>query len=170
MILKDIPKGGSVFVDANIFISEILEERETVDECLDFLERIKNNEIKGFTSIIVLNEIFHRIAIAEAHISFDIPLQRTITFLKENPKSFRSLDKPWKAIENIANIPNLIILYVNFDLFSRGLEFSKKYGILSNDALHLAVMNGNNLVNLASNDSDFERVDWINLCKPSKKK
>jgi predicted nucleic acid-binding protein len=166
MKLKDLPNGDRIFVDANIFLSEIFEEEETVDECADFLERIKNHGVEGFTSIIVINEVFHRTAVAEAKKVFNIPLQKIATFLKKNPESFKSLKKPWEAVENINRISNLAILKVDLDSFLRGIGFSKKYGLLSNDAIHLAVMEQNGIKNLASNDSDFERIDWITLYKP----
>jgi len=110
-------------------------------------------EFSRFTSVIVLNEVFHKTAIADAKKSFNIPLKNIVTFLKRNPEKFKSLNQPWVALENIVRIPNLIILEVDFNI----------YGLLSNDALHLAVMKENNLVNLASNDLDFGRVEWINL-------
>ncbi|MBC8521163.1 MAG: hypothetical protein H8D26_04125 [Methanomicrobia archaeon] len=70
----------------------------------------------------------------------------------------------------LSDIPHGDSVFIDANIFLseilKGVEFSKEFGLLSNDALHLAVMTGNNLVNLASNDPDFEGVDWINLCKP----
>lgn len=43
----------------------------------------------------------------------------------------------------------------------------RRYGVLSNDALSLQIMEDLKINNLASNDSDFERVDFIKLYKPS---
>ncbi len=43
----------------------------------------------------------------------------------------------------------------------------KRYGFLSNDVLTLQIMEDLRIDNLASNDSDFERVDFIKLYKPS---
>ncbi|MBN2014280.1 MAG: hypothetical protein JW778_03785 [Candidatus Altiarchaeota archaeon] len=48
MKLGELPKGEKVFIDANIFLSEIFDEQETADECMKFLERIKNAELKGY--------------------------------------------------------------------------------------------------------------------------
>jgi PIN domain. len=43
----------------------------------------------------------------------------------------------------------------------------RRYGFLSNDALTLQVMEDLKIKNLASNDTDFERVDFIKLYRPS---
>ncbi len=167
MKLEDINDTEKIFIDANIFLSEIFDE-ETADECMDFLERVKDGGIRGFTSVIVLNEIFHRVAIAQVYKSFKIPLSKASLFLKENPDKFKSLGKPWEAIQNIVDIHNMVFLEVDRDIFRGGMEFSREYGLLSNDALHLAVMKEGNIDNLASNDKDFERIGWIKLYKTSR--
>ena len=40
-------------------------------------------------------------------------------------------------------------------------EISQQHGLLTNDAISLAVMQSRGLTNLASNDSDFDRVAGI---------
>jgi predicted nucleic acid-binding protein len=45
-------------------------------------------------------------------------------------------------------------------------ELSRNYGLLSNDAVHLATMQKEGAKTLASNDRDFERADWVKLWKP----
>lgn len=41
-----------------------------------------------------------------------------------------------------------------------------RYGLLSNDSLALQIMEDMQIKNLASNDADFERVNFIKLYKP----
>jgi len=72
-------------------------------------------------------------------------------------------------------IPNKIVAIgveiIPIDI--RGIEKSQQmkaqYGVLSNDALVLQVMKDFNILLLASNDSDFEKVDFITLYKPIQK-
>ncbi len=40
------------------------------------------------------------------------------------------------------------------------------YGLLSNDAIHLATMKKHGITSIATNDRDFERVEWLNIRKP----
>jgi predicted nucleic acid-binding protein len=45
-------------------------------------------------------------------------------------------------------------------------DISLQYGLLSSDALVVAMMQANNLTNLASNDADFDRVPGITRFSP----
>ena len=64
MKLSDIPTGSVVFIDANVPLAVIFGERSTlVAEA--FLARIEGEEIIGVTSVVVVNEIFHRSLVAE---------------------------------------------------------------------------------------------------------
>jgi len=38
--------------------------------------------------------------------------------------------------------------------------------MLTNDSLNLCVMKANGLNEIATNDSDFDRVDWVTVWKP----
>jgi predicted nucleic acid-binding protein len=44
--------------------------------------------------------------------------------------------------------------------------FSKKYNLLFSDAIHAASCNLFNVKNIATNDSDFERVDFLKIWRP----
>jgi len=59
-----------------------------------------------------------------------------------------------------------MIVGVGRDVFDLALVFSQKYRLLSTDAIHAATMKMEGLSILATNDRDFERVDWLNLWKP----
>ena len=45
-------------------------------------------------------------------------------------------------------------------------EISQQHGLLTNDAISIAVMQGRELTNLASNDADFDRIAGINRFAP----
>ena len=42
----------------------------------------------------------------------------------------------------------------------------KDYALLTNDAFHVATMKRHEILNIATNDPDFERVKWIKVWKP----
>jgi len=46
------------------------------------------------------------------------------------------------------------------------LESMKRYRLMSNDAIHVATMKQRGITNIATNDPDFERVEWIKVWKP----
>ena len=60
----------------------------------------------------------------------------------------------------------ITILPVNDKDIEQNNNLKKKYRLFSNDAINLSVMKNNGIIFLSSNDSDFERVDFITLYKP----
>jgi len=164
MDLKDLMP-GKVFVDASIFLAEILEE-DTADECADFLQRISSAELAGSTSTIVLNEVFHRTLIADAIATYGIKGELAVNYLKRNPDKIKKLTNAHTAIENICIIPNLDVIDPSIDSFQDALKISRKYGLLSSDAWHVSLMLADNIENMATLDPDFQRVDKIKIWMP----
>ena len=74
--------------------------------------------------------------------------------------------KAWAAVEKIKHINNLKIVGIDESVFDLALQYSKKYGLLSNDALHLAIMKQEGVAAMASNDRDFSGVKWIQIWRP----
>jgi predicted nucleic acid-binding protein len=60
----------------------------------------------------------------------------------------------------------LTILSVTGTQASRAADFSRQHGLLTNDALIVAVMQDHGLTHLASNDADFDRVPGITRYAP----
>ena len=55
---------------------------------------------------------------------------------------------------------------LNGSLFPDFIEISKKYWLMATDAFHVATMKRYGITNIATNDPDFERVEWIKVWKP----
>lgn len=70
------------------------------------------------------------------------------------------------AVLNINRIENLKIVEMSKEVFGIVLEYSKKYVLLSNGTIHLATMKRHKIANIATNDKDFERVEWLRVWKP----
>jgi predicted nucleic acid-binding protein len=68
----------------------------------------------------------------------------------------------------IQEIPRLAIqvVPVTFSLVEAATVISHQFGLLSGDALIVAVMQHHGLTNLASNDADFDRVAGITRYAP----
>lgn len=58
------------------------------------------------------------------------------------------------------------ILPVSAALIERSQQMKTRYGFLSNDALTLQMMNELEVRAIATNDSDFDRVETITVYKP----
>ena len=167
MRLEDID--GKVFVDANIFLYPALDDPRYGESANRFLKRISNGDVIGFTSVLVLNEVLHKLMISEVAKKCKISPSESLRHMKSNPAIISQLEKCWDDIKWIKEIRNLTILDITTEISALGLKYSKDFKLLSSDGVHVATMETHGLTNLASNDSDFERVDWIKLYKPSKK-
>jgi len=106
--------------------------------CNVFLTRIESGSYNGITSTLVLNEVLHKLIVAEA------------------AKIYRLHSE-----QNAVNI-------CSFDetALDMAVDLSNRHGLLISDASHLAVMKAQGITNIATNDSDFERVNGIDIYKP----
>lgn len=96
----------------------------------------------------------------------EIFVDANIFYLKKNWDIIKELNKAWSAMGTIKRIENLRIVEIDRETFDTALGYSKNYCLLSNDAIHVATMKKYGITNIATNDPDFERVDWINVWKP----
>ncbi|RCV66007.1 hypothetical protein C5S53_00855 [Methanophagales archaeon] len=60
----------------------------------------------------------------------------------------------------------LNILEVDVDSIKRAVELGARYGLLITDSIHLSTMDKNRIGNIATNDGDFDRVDFVQAWKP----
>ena len=162
----ELENGTTIFIDANIFLYDILNHWKYAESCNRFLEQINMGEYRALISVIVCNEVFHRVMIAEVVERYKIEPKSAVKYLKKNWESVRELGKARDAILNISAIGNLKIVGIDYDVFGIALEYSGRYGLLSNDAIHLATMKKHGITSIATNDRDFERVEWLNIQKP----
>jgi predicted nucleic acid-binding protein len=70
-----------------------------------------------------------------------------------------------EVIEDIYATLNLTVKEVGSDIPLEALEFIEDYGLKPRDAFHLAVMKSFNIKEIASDDSDFDRVEWVRRIK-----
>jgi len=167
MFLSDLKNGSSVFVDANIFIYHFSQKSKFNLDSTNFLERIEKRKISGITSTSVVQEATHRMMIIEAAIVLrDKNLKDLVKHLKFHPDIVKKLVGHRSIPEKIVSF-NFDILSPDIRTIERSQQMKNRYGFLSNDALSLQIMQDLKINNLASNDSDFERVDFIRLYKPS---
>lgn len=61
---------------------------------------------------------------------------------------------------------NLIIIGVSSAIFKEAVEIAKSSKLLPHDATHATVAKEMNIRNIATNDEDFERVDFLQVWKP----
>ena len=84
MTFEDIPSGTAIFVDANTFLYYFANDPALGPACAQFLLRIENQELLGFTSSHVVADVSHRLMTIEAHTMFGCPFSGMMRFADNN--------------------------------------------------------------------------------------
>jgi predicted nucleic acid-binding protein len=166
MIFTDLPAGASVFVDANTLVYRFSLHPQFSPPCVDLLERIERSEFAGYTSTHVVSEAAHRLMTLEAITLLGRSAAGIGNWLRTNPTEVQKLTAFRQAVERIVQ-SNLQVLAVPAALLVTGAALCQQIGLLTNDGLLVAVMQANNLTNLASGDADFDRVPGITRFAPA---
>jgi predicted nucleic acid-binding protein len=165
MTFADLTAGDHVFVDANIFTYHFQPHPKFGIASRLLLERIENAELTGYTSTHVLSEVSHRLMTIEASTLFGWPFAGIGNRLRTSPAEVQKLNGFRVAIEGLVQ-SRFQILSVSPAMLVAGVALSQQLGLLTNDALIVAVMQANGLMNLASGDSDFDKVPGLTRFAP----
>ena len=164
--LEALPGSSDVFIDANIFLYHIMKRPKWFLPCHEFFMAIESGAYNGFTSTLVLNEVLHKLMLAEATHTYGLRSEYdAANALKRDPDKISGLSQVWKSYSAIKDYP-IIIYGCNESLLDMAVDLSNKYGLLISDATHLAVIKAEGIFNIATNDRDFQRIDDINIYKP----
>jgi predicted nucleic acid-binding protein len=166
MIFADIPAGDSVFIDANVFVYDFGPDPVFGPPCRGLLERVEHAEVKGCISANVLHEAAHRLMTLEACQTFGWPYAGIGQRLRRHPREIQQLHRYRDALDEIVGSGVMVLSVSARDVLLAG-DLSRSHGMLSGDALILAVMQSHSLVNLASSDADFDRVLGIKRFAPT---
>jgi len=160
--LKALPSGEKVFIDSNILTYHLLNDPIYGKRCKEFIDRIENRDLDGFISPIIVSETLFNFIKATIVKNYGIRPNEITIFLKTKIKVIRdiNIDKASELFE-IFNI-----ISISKSEIKECYKAIKDYALLTNDAFHVSAMKKNMIENIATNDKDFERVEWINIWKP----
>ena len=160
-----LPAGTSVYVDANVFVYSYAADPTFGAVCTDLLERIELKDLQGYLSTHAFSEIAHRLMTLEACQAFGWSYTGIARRLRRHPADVQKLQEFRKTLDDvIAN--GLEILPVHAQNILSAGDLSLQHGLLSSDALVVAMMQANGLAYLASNDADFDRIPGITRVGP----
>lgn len=117
------------------------------------------------TSLIVLNELIHKLIIGEVAQKTRLKPSQVIQYLKRHRKVLEDLEA-YEILAEVETAYGLVILEATPETFLTARQLMQAYRLLSNDALHLAVMQKAGLRDLATNDADFDSIEALRLWKP----
>ena len=160
--MNEIPPETSVFVDTNILIYSISNHPIYGQWCDDLFDRISKGDLRGSISVIILNELLHKLMIGEIAQKYGLKPEQVILRIKRDRTILKSLHA-YEIVEDVVQNYNLSILSVNVETFKLAHEYMQDYRLLSNDALHLAVMTQLEISDLVTNDKDFESIHTLRI-------
>jgi predicted nucleic acid-binding protein len=157
MTFADIPSGTSVFVDANTFVYACAPDPQLGPACQKLIERIERKDLQGFTSTHVLSDVAHRLMTLEACVVLGWPYKGIAQRLQQHGDQIQQLSRFRQAIDNIVGT-GIQFIPITTHHISAATEVSQQDGLLSGDALTVVLMREQSITNLASHDTDFDRV------------
>ena len=119
----------------------------------------------NLTKISILSEVAHRLMAIEASQRFAWPFTGIAYRLQKHPAQVRQLTEFRRAIQEVGRY-GVRVLVITADRIDAAAEVSQQHGLLSNDALIVAVMQQHGLIDLAGNDADFDCVPGITRYGP----
>jgi predicted nucleic acid-binding protein len=157
---------ATIFIDANIFLTTILGTGKQAAASASFLEDADSGTISTATSVIVLNEVLHRLIIGSVVNRRGVTPESAIHQIKLHPELIRDSGEVFEIIDDIRSIHSMEIVGISPSTFNRFLTIMREWGLLGNDALHVACMEEHAISTIATYDNDFSRVAGIKIRKP----
>jgi predicted nucleic acid-binding protein len=157
--------GDAVFLDANTFIYHSAPDPVLGPPCSQLLQRIENQDLLGFTSLHLLPEIAHKMMTTEANARLGWPFRGMANRLRRHPAEVQKLTGHRLTIDRIAHSRVQVLPFTVAQVLG-ATAASQQYGLLTNDALIVAILQANGLSKIASHDADFDRVAGIARYSP----
>ena len=160
-----------IFIDANIFTYFLTNHPRHGETCVEFLEEIEEGKRIGFISPLVIDEVIYVLMIQKMK---ETTPTRDVTVLKRKMLGDKSIWNEclnpvtafFRYIDHLTALGNLEILNIEYTTSKIALEISREHFLFPRDALHAACCKAHDITNIATNDRDFERVEWLNVWKP----
>ena len=164
--LEDVRTGTRIFIDANVFVYHFSGPTPLADSSSALLQRIQDGDIVGVTSAVVMVELLHRLMILEAASALQLQPRDATRYLREHPEGAKSLGRHRRAPAAV-HAMGVEVAPVDSATIEDSHAVKEQHGFLTNDALVLATMQRLGITALASNDSDFGRVQAITVYRPT---
>ena len=127
-----------VFIDANLFIylNTVMDPyiRELYENFyIDLLSKYK-----AYTDVLVLDELIY-----VSRKKYKIPYRISLSFIESSI------------------LPYVNILKLGEDEYIEAAKILSDYNVKPSDALHLGAIKRNNIMFIASEDSEYDKIDWV---------
>ncbi len=164
-LLAELPLASRVFIDANILIYHFTRTPISA-ACTAFLERVAEAAVVGVTSTTALTEVQHRLMVLMAIGRYTLDRRVAVRRLREQPEMVRTLAVYREAMHQVEEF-GIEILPVTHQTVRQTTAVTAEHGILTTDALHVAVMREAGIEDMATNDVDIQRLTGIRIWVPA---
>jgi len=130
-----------IYLDANFFIFALLDNTSKGERARDIHRRIASGGEKAATSPLAIDELMWVLIRAR----------------KEHLLRM--------AVEDIYSTPNLDVTTITSTVPLVALEIIERYKLKPRDAFQIATMKENKLKEILTDDSDFDKVEWVRRIK-----
>jgi len=162
MNLLQIPQQQPVIIDTNIFVYAAQRDSK---QCIKLLEKCANDEMFGILPTHILAELTHVLMLAEARDIGLIKGSSPAKQLAENPGKIKALNRYEVLIRDLLSI-GLKLESLQREDFLTAMSLQRQYGLLTNDALFLAIATRLRVTAVVSADSIFKNIQGIFLYSP----
>ena len=166
MTLDQVPAGSHVFVDSNILVYHFQPHPGFGPMCQRLMERVERQDIEGVTFTNLLGEAAHRLMLIEAATLPGWAGGKVLNRLKQQPSVIPQLTLFQTAVDAVLQ-SSIGVLPVPAGPLSSGAALCRQHNLLTNDALIVAFMQPHGLTDLASADTDLDRVPGITRYAPA---
>ena len=126
-----------IYLDANVFLSAILNREDEGEKARDLLQKLQKAEIVAATSMLSFDEVFWIV------------------------KKHRGFISALKAAKTLLEIPNLTFLEINDQTLWSAYNLAEKYKLDTRDAIHIACALDHAIFTIISEDEHFDKVKEI---------
>jgi len=162
MNLLQIPQQQPVIIDTNIFVYAA---QRNSKQCIKLLEKCATDEMFGILPTHILAELTHVLMLAEARDLGLINGPNPAKQLSENPNKIKALNRYEILIRDLLSI-GLKLESLQREDFLTAMSLQRQYGLLTNDALFLAIAIRLRVTAIVSADSIFKNIQGIFLYSP----
>jgi predicted nucleic acid-binding protein len=162
--LDDIPTGSLCVIDTNVLLYA---EQNLSDQAQRLLRRCSKGELIGVLPQTVWQELTHKLMLAEAMMRGAISGGNPASRLAAKPEVVRGLSLYQAKVRSLINLGLRFEPCTRDDLLQSGFDLQNRYGLLTNDAVVLAVALRLEADCLVSSDTGFRQISEVDVFAPS---
>lgn len=161
----DLPDGTACFVDSNILYYALVPTPAVSEHCVALLDRTIAGRLSVSVSVPVLSDAIHKVMMSEAAQLASRDRSGIVGYLGKHPEIIAQLVEYPQAVQRLSAVP-MHALPLDTELLNEATRLAIQFGLFTNDALIVRLMQRHQLTHLVTNDDDFDRVPGLTIWKP----